>query len=382
MKKICGVFAVMALFLTMVVSVAAAQSDEQMQNEKVKIYFDDALRMSFEDMLALQDLDVRLRDLRMKHTDMQHELRSLERNQDNEIRRYIQEIYRQIENLQLQQAIIRLSRENTIRGMVAAISGLNAAVELHEMRIGLAETNLYRMRVSYSLGVISSHEMRTIERGVIDEYTRLNDLRERKESAIQNLNLLIGQPFDQHTVIVYERYVPEIPEDLDDHIRSKVLQAPSIRQAQNAVESARAERRAYTNNDRDIRITENERRRAMQAANSYAAVMEIRNRISLQEAVEQAETTREQAIRSMDFALRQAYIELEALLTALETAYREHALAESNLDVSRINLSVGRITRFDVSQAELTVANARQSIESIYYDLWILGFRLKNPEVL
>ena len=120
----------------------------------------------------------------------------------------------------------------------------------------------------------------------------------------------------------------------------------------------------------------------MDAVDRDDRIEEIRTRIALQEAVERSDAAYDQALRSMEFALRQAYNELNALKSQLETAYRELALAENTLYVSQASLSVGLITQFEVSQVELAVASAKQNIESIYYQLWILAFGLRNPDLL
>ena len=451
------------------------------QTGSIVISFERALQMSLDDMLAISDLDVLIREMRMQHRDLEYQLRRLEsgafrreifaefhstlalidmglasaearqasseqaintalgiavqgltggsteqasgglraalggmagqlgagmeaeelrrqrtllmermrefdedyfRDLTDEVRRGVREIERQIDNVELAQDIISTSLEYALRGIVVVISELESSLDILERSMELADESLVRARLSYQLGMLSSHEMLAIELSTSQGHTGLNELRRAKESVIQNLNLLINQPFDQNTVIDFELYVPEMPEDLNAHIEELIRQSPSILQLHNASLSARAERRAFTGHNRDITISESDRRRAMEAAVNNERVIDIRTRIALQEAVERSDIAYDQAVRSMEFALRQAFNELAALNLQLETAYRELALAESTLNISLASLSVGRITQFEADQAELAVASARQNIESIYSQLWILAFGLRNPEVL
>ena len=451
------------------------------QREGVVIEFGRALQLSLDDLLAMHDFEIIIRDMRMAHTDLQYQLRRLEtgaarrdaraplnqalqsinlglvtlemqqaavRNQidgamedavtalilgdfqgfgtdlgdaiagmtrlgaiggavedlrasrdalvrqlneldedffrdiADDVRRGVREIERQIDNVELHQDLVMAQLEHALRGIVVVISELGSTLEILEQSMNLADESLIRARLSYELGMLSSHEMLTIELNTSQGHTQLAELYRARERVVQNLNLLIGQPFDQYTMVEFELYVPEMPEDLDSHIEELIEQSASIRQLRNQALSARAERRAYTGNDRDINISASDRRRAMEAADRDERVMVIRNRIALQEAVERADVVYDQAVRAMEFALRQAYNELAALKTRLETSYRELALAESTLNVSLASLSVGRITQFEADQAALAVTRARQSIESLYYQLWLLAFGLRHPELL
>ena len=488
MKKLISmVFVFFTLTLSTFIFVSAEETEtlydeaNETQREGVVIEFSRALQMSLDDMLAIQDFDIIIRDMRMAHTDLHYQLRRLEtgavrrearaplnqalqsiniglvtlemqqasvgnqidgamtdalaalsmsnyvgfgtelsdaiagmirlgaiggavedlrasrdaiirqlneldedffRDIADDARRGVHEIERQINNVELHQNLIMVQLEHALRGIVVVISELGSTLEIMEKSMDLADDGLIRARLSYELGMISSHEMLTIELNTSQGHTQLAELHRARERVVQNLNLLIGQPFDQYTVIEFELYVPEMPEDLDSHIEELIEQSASIRQLRNQALSARAERRAYTGNDRDINISASDRRRAMEAAGRDERVMVIRNRIALQEAVERADTALDQAVRSMEFALRQAYNELAALKIQLETAYRELALAKSTLNVSLASFSVGRITQFEVDQAELAVVRAKQSIESLYYQLWVLAFGLLNPELL
>ena len=389
-------FIMVLVFFSLVLStvVLASAEETETQNGEVVISFESALQLALDDVLAFQDLEILVRNMRLQHLDMEYQLLGIIalqmdgfeidflRDAADEVRWGLREIERQIDYVELHQELIIAQMEQALRGIVAVISELNSTLRVLEMSMDLAYESLTRARLSYALGMISSHEMLTIELNASQGYTQLVELRRAKQRVVQNLNLLIGQPFDQYTVIEFELYVPEMPEDPDVHIEELIEQSPSIRQLFIQAQSARAERQAYTGNDLDIIISESDRNMAMEAAGQSERIPIIRNRIALQEAVERADAAHDQAVRTMEFALRQAFDELEALKSQLETAYWELELAESTLNVTLASLSVGRVTQFEVDQAELAVVRAKQGIESLYYQLWILALGLRNPELL
>jgi outer membrane protein TolC len=84
----------------------------------------------------------------------------------------------------------------------------------------------------------------------------------------------------------------------------------------------------------------------------------------------------------MEAAMRRAYNDLTNLQTQRESQLLEVARAQQALEVAQTNLALGRITRHDVTQAELAVFVAEQAIESTLNQQWLLAFRLQNPSLL
>lgn len=84
--------------------------------------------------------------------------------------------------------------------------------------------------------------------------------------------------------------------------------------------------------------------------------------IALAEAnVKGAEATLERITQSIVFAVRQAYFQLLLAHSSLEVAGRGVAQAAENLRVARARVAAGASPKFDEVQAEVAVANARQS---------------------
>jgi exonuclease VII small subunit len=305
----------------------------------------------------------------------------------NSLKRGLHELNRQLNNLREQQTIIELSMENGLRSLLAILSDIDRGIATLEANMELADVNLRRMTIGFSVGIISAHDLRSIEHGISQGYVQLENLRHNRATVAQGLNSLLGLPFDSDVIVAFEPgEIPETPENLNQHIRRQIEQAPSIRQLQFAVDAALANRRDYTGHDNDIIISAHNRRRALETIRDNESaneeILEIRNRIALQEAVERTIAERDHAMRAMDSAIRQAYRELDALVAQLaaRTADLEHA--EASLIVANANFAAGRITAFDVSQAELAVATASRAIDGIHNQIWLLAFTLENPVLL
>ena len=321
----------------------------------------------------------------------------------DEARLGLYEFNRQLDNLRFSREIAEANMESAVRGILVVMAELDIHRSTLEAAIQLAEENLTRMVVSHQVGMISAHDLRTIENNLAGMHTDLQELIRSQDALRQNLNYLMGQPLLQYTVVEFDRVLPTIPSNKQQHMTQVINQCPTIRQLELALQSARAERQTYINrdrgsrltqnNDRDLRITDAERRRALnnpiRNTNRNAIdqanddeIRRIRNRIAIQDAVERAEAALEQAIRSMESAMLTGFNDLESLFIQIETHERELTQAEATLAMVEANFAAGRVTQFDVNQAQMAVTTAEQGIESIYNQMWILDFRLDNPSLL
>ncbi|MCL2236133.1 MAG: TolC family protein [Defluviitaleaceae bacterium] len=313
-----------------------------------------------------------------------------------EIERGLDEIDRQTRNIQLNQEIIEISLENGIRNMIIALEGINAGIEMLEASVAFADDSLRRANISYSLGMLSSYDLRSVEHGISQSHNQLRDLRRSRETIIQTMNNMLGLPITNPTIIGFQRDMPELPEDMDAHITSLVENAPTIQQLQLTVDGAIAGRREYMDDldtssahgsvrtDRygNFIISEADRRRAVNSPIGDEDIEMLRNRIALQDAVNRAETELARAKRTLEFEIRQAYRELEALQVQMDAQNRSLAQAQTSLTTAIANYNVGRGTQFEIEQARLGVTSAEQALESTYNQKWLLAFTLENPVLL
>ena len=349
-------------------------------------------------MVVNQNLDTAIGAMEAQRNMLFDELQALY-DDDNfrdiidDARRGINELERQIENLRLSQGMVETGVEQALRAVLVGLDEMDRGIETLEANLELMAENLRRTRISYEVGVISSHDLRTMEHTIAGMEARLEGLILSRSALMQNLNMLLGQPLTQNTVVEFNRTQPSVPSNQEQHIARLISQAPTIRQLEFAIESAKAERRAYTGNDRDIRITDAERRRALnnpitgtsrneQEIRNDEEIRRTRNRMALQEAVDRAITDRDLAVRAMNNAIRSAFIDLISLEAQVLTHDRDLEQAKATLNVAIANYNAGRVTRFDVEQAQLAVTTAEQNLYGIHNQMWILAFQIENPSML
>ncbi|MCL2286995.1 MAG: TolC family protein [Firmicutes bacterium] len=272
-------------------------------------------------------------------------------------RRALNEMDQQMYLLRLQQRQSKLVMENTLRSLIAAVTELETAIETMEANLAIAAENLRRVTVRHNFGRASNNELRAARQALALEEMTLAQRKTTLYNARNSLNLLLGQPLSQYTVIDFDRTPPEIPDDLAGHIAEIIPTTPPIRQLQLDVDREHEAMRAYRGSDRE-------------------------KRAALREAYERAAQRRDQAMLTMEAALRRAYNDLLNLQTTTETQLLQLYRAQQALEVAETNLALGRVTLHEVVLAQQAVFQARQAITSTHNQKWTLAFRLENPSLL
>ena len=300
-----------------------------------------------------------------------------------EARNSLNELERQIDRLHLHQEQAELAMEFVLRSIIADMTEQTLQISAMEAELALAEENQRRLALSYQLGFISRHDFNTSEHNFAQNQAQLESLIRSHHISRQNLNYLLGLPLSQPTVITFNRHLPQIPQNPAARIMETVSQSPTIKQLQIDVDSAMGARRAYTGNDRNINISENDRQRAIgSAANDNNNIAAIRNRIALQDAVERAELELAQTLRTMEASLHRAYTDFEGLVAQAATLRRELTQAQAVLDAATTSFELGRVARMEVDMAQLTILRVEQDLERVLNQKWVLGFTLENPGLL
>lgn len=336
-------------------------------------------------LTSSQTLNTQIAGMQSQRNTIINEMNSLNnmlRGSIDDLRLAVNEIERQIENLRLHQEIIEVSMDYALRNILVILYEIDMGIEILELNMELADDRLHHATASYQVGFISTNDLLAIEHGILQGQTQLADLKRSRETIIQNINHMLGMPFSQNTIITFDIDIPETPEITNRHIERQIADTQTIRQLQFAVDSAKAERRAYTGNDRDIFISASDRRRALEPAGNDTNIRSIRERIALQDAVDRAIQERNTAIRTMEFTIRQAYRDLDALSSQLDAQHRNLSQAQTSFNTAYANYSVGRITLLELEQARIAVTTAEQGIERIYNQKWLLAFTLANPILL
>jgi len=302
-----------------------------------------------------------------------------------EIRRALAEISRHIYGIRMQQEEIRLALEFGLRNIIALSWDLNLLSETLQKELELAESALVGLRVMNEVGFVSPHELFIAEHYIVQFRERLRELDYGKDSLMQGLNYMIGQPLSQNTVVEFERTLPAIPADITDHIRAVSMNTPTIRGLEYALENTSALWRHVSGNARAT-ISSADRRRAMNADSRYAGdtdhLRQLRGRIAVYDAVSRADRELAAAIRTMEVSLRQGYNDLRILALQKAALQRELVRAQADLRETAANAELGLAVQRDVNEACMVIVRIERDIENNINQQWILGFALENPSLL
>jgi len=390
----------------------------------VPITYDQALRMAMDGSLQLQDLNTEIRDA---HIAVREEIWRMEREffwsgsrstielteraidsalqrlynrlrtggygssrQNRERRQEVQELIRHMEILRIQRQQAELGIEIALRGAVVNLAGIEQSISTLQHQIAFMEVNAERLTLAHELGFISIHALRDATHELAQAQYNLDDLLRSQSRARQELNYLINQPSTQLTFVAVPGQVLSLA---DINTSAMITQDPFMRNAQMELDRALGARWVYTGNDRDIRITDAERRRALNTAgtannsnywywDSSNSIANLINRIALQDNVERAMQGRDSAMRSLEAAVNRGLADIQDLLATVASLQRELASAQSALDVVVSNFDIGHAIQLDVDAANLAVFQIEQGIDSIHGQLWILSLLLTTPSML
>jgi outer membrane protein TolC len=279
----------------------------------------------------------------------------------------LEEIDRQIESLRIQREQTAFSAESILRNMLASIEEQEKQLEMLKFEIDIAEESLRQTTILHSLGLRSANDLRLATQRTTQINLQQQEHERNMYNLRQSLNLLLGQPGSQSTLVVFEITLPEPPESLNRHITQSVAQSPSIRQSQISVARARA----------DLQFFETQLRTNQHYHFLSPTTEERATRISLEEAYTRAVNSHNQEVTTMETALRQAFNDLENLATRKESQTIELENARQNLENIQTNFSLGRATQFDVKQAEFAILTATQNIERTVMQQWLLVYAVQ-----
>jgi outer membrane protein TolC len=345
-----------------------------------QVYFtyEQALAASLENVLALQDLDARIRE----HKDALEELMDNLRewrwenwpNESREIfRRQITEIERQIRRVELSRGIAETNIERALRGALVTVSVTAHNIQILEERLTLSEERLLRTGVLRRFGMASANELIAAEQNVRQLRMDLFNLRVTAFNQQQALNYIMQQPLYQETTVTFEIELTGLPEDLDKYIQTAITRSPGIAQLQITVDSRADEMDVFAQTHRD----RGARERSGAWNLSDDDLQESWD--SLVRAHERAVRERGEAVRAMESTLRAAYNGIVQMQNQETAARLDLEWAEAELETAQRQLALGRVTAFDVNNASFTVFNRELSLQNIHLQIWLAEFSLANP---
>lgn len=386
-------FFALSLFFLALVFLAAfalypvhASIDESSQTESENYYidFEEALRLALTDVVSLIDLYVGIENLEATLYNQREALRAFVREHgDHEgtrdtissKRREITESERQIRNAEYQQEIVRLSRENSLRNALSQIAGIERNIVRTEASLEIMDESLRRTEVLHVHGRISRQSLESARQGLQNARNELRSYELQLQTEKGNLNRLLGKTPTQNTVVVFEIGVRIEISDFEAHMYESIQNAPSIRQLEIVVE-----RMAEQVRIEEARVGEIIREMPWLERHQIERLSEELSTRRI--AHERAKLVYEQAKASMETQLRQSWRSFENLRNQEASAVSALEAASSNLETVLAEHGLGRNTPLDIMRAEFSVLTARQRVETVMMQLWMLEFVFLNPVLL
>jgi hypothetical protein len=327
-----------------------------------------------QNILTTQGMGQNIAQLETQRFAIFHELNMLQDSRNiqrmiNSATHSLAEIDRSMEYLRIQREQTELSMENLLRGIIVSLLEQDMQIDSLEIEIVIAEENFRRATILHELGLQSNNELRAARQNLANTRLRLEESHRNRYNLEQNLNLLLGEPASQNTLIQFE-FEP-LPDDFDLCMEI-IPQSAVIRQLQLTVDGARQELQFF-----------NAQLREFQQYNFQPETNQDRAaRRSLQENYSRAVNGRNQEILAKESSLRRIFSDIENLNSRMESQLTELETAIEQHDIARTNYEQGRATQLDVTIAELEIIRTQQSIKRLYMQKWTLLFIFENPSLL
>ena len=353
-------------------------------------------------IILTPDMSGQISSMQSQRNELSNELNRMRRERNvaemtRDARRNLNEFDRGVEILQLHRENTELTMSYVLHSMISGMAELERVAQLSEAGIELLEMNLHRMTIMYEVGMISTNALNAARHNLAQSRTQLDELNRSRQTLMRNLNYLMGQPLLQDTIIEFEREFPELPEDMEAFIAEILPEMQDVRLSQFDLDRAREDRWVYTGNQSNISVSATDRQRALDPAHrphgshdiwrtemsdAEEEIQNIRNRITLQEAVERATTSHEQAIRSTESTLIRGFADFDNLVAQYDALHLDAEQAEADLEAVLTNYELGHVTQFEIAQARLSLFRIELDIESTASQKWMQAFRLSNPDLL
>jgi len=357
--------------------------------------------MTMDGILAVRVIDNTIRETQVQRHNLSYAVRHLRNTSGDsvgsgrpsrEAQRNLNEFDRNMQYLRLQQEQARLVAEFNLRRIIVAMAEQNMLLEVYKTELVLAGDSYRRMSIMSGFGLVSDRDLSVARYRFAGHHTRLDEHQRRQENTKQELNILLGQPLNQNTIITSSIVLPGLPGDLTHHIHTLVRQAPSIQMLQAEVDSALDARWVYTGDNRNIIISTRDRQRAWaeERPRGYTGpqhtpteeILQLRNRLALQEAVERTIFERDRAMQALEAAIRQGFNDYAGLLDRADILDTQLTQTKAALETILFEYELGLVAQYEVEYARLASIRAGHNIEILNMQKWILSFRLENPSLL
>jgi len=331
------------------------------EDPRHRIHYSMARQNAIRNLPALTGLDDTINDLEEIRTSLrnlrEHRARSgVPSAELEDFDRQIADINAQIQTLRINQEILRISTEFSMRNSMATIANLELDIKLANANLERERIGVENTRLRFQAGLVSESDLSSAELAFSTSESTLAAQHVSLATERQNLNRILQRNISGNYYVFVEKELMELPKDLEAHIRRYSRRQPNVRTRETAQNRARA---------------------AMEST-----AFGTPERISAERAFAQAEREHTAALRAIEVAIRNQYNSLTALMHQNQTLEIEMTRATERLEAVRLNYAAGLATPFDIEGAELEILRIEIQMERIIINHWNAQFMFQHPFML
>ena len=354
------------MLLVCTVLITPVQAHRQPE-EPYHISYAEALHKALHELPAIRDIDAMIREVRLERRALQdfrrfeEQMGASSRDELARISRQISDLDDYISTLQLNEEMVRIGIEFSLRSAITDIANMRLDLQLMELALEQEQAAFNRARLRFNTGLISRNEFTSAETALQYQKSELAALRILLEAEQQNLNRILQQPITSSFCIYFDRELIELPGRLNNHIQQMIRRQPCYRRLEMAVNRARVQRR-YAVCDRDFYgvDTRDERTRAYN----------------------QAVRERNEARRNLETAIRGHFNTLTVLLRQNEALEVELQQAMGRYEAILLRYRAGMVRSPEVEAVRFAVIKAEIALEQHLNKFWNAQFLFEHPFLL
>lgn len=259
----------------------------------------------------------------------------------------------------IEEETLEITSELTLMNSFSTLFSTYESLESLEAMAVTTEISYAQSELKHSLGMMSDYDLAQAKISLDSLYTSIAQLELNIENQFITLNNLLGFSTDERYAIenpfAFETYTID---DMDAFITFALKSDLSIAAKELAKDSAE-----FSMNYLSVTTTAS-------ASDELDYKYEVA-KLSLST----AKSSKEESIRSAYITLQQIEMNYNSALVDLAQAEKDYALAE-------VNYTIGNITKLALEQAELSVVQAENDVQSYIRSYALQAYMLENTTVL
>jgi hypothetical protein len=263
-----------------------------------------------------------------------------------------------MQNIPLNQQMVRESTEYMLRSSIAAIAGGNMDAQLLQATIELQNQNVKNLKLKRDLGMASENEVKAAQQAHDQSKASLDALLLNIKGEKSGLSKIVMQPLSKEVIVQYEPSLSTVSlPSLDQLINTAVQSDPTLLLKKTALDEAQY------------------------ALDSFQNPL-AESKLQLQNNLTAASRAYEDARRNLESAIRSTYTSVGKLQENTKALRIDLDKAHDDYNTLAINYQAGLVTAYDLDSAKVGVLKAEIALSKNTYSYWVLFYGLQHPFLL